>query len=302
MNSDVLTLDDLRAWKPGEPRMRLAVLGDPVAHSLSPQMHNPALEACGIAARYGKIHVRPSEFREALRLLGSLGFIGVNCTIPHKFAALEAVDEVAAAARRLGAVNTVIFRADGSTEGRNSDGPGFLRTVSGEFGRSVRDLRILILGAGGGAGQAAAVQCAMEGCRSLLLANRTREKADQVAAGLAGLPGGDVVRVVPWESGALRGELDGVDLIVNGTSLGMTAGDPPLVPYDALRPGHLVYDMVYKPLETPLVAAARAAGAAAINGLPMLLWQGVQSFEWWFGREAPVDVMRAGLQAATGWR
>ena len=125
---------------------------------------------------------------------------------------------------------------------------------------------------------------------------------EQVVAGLEGLPGVEVVRAVAWEAEALREVLPEIDLIVNGTSLGMKAEDPALLPEGSLEARHLVYDMVYKPLETPLVAAARAAGARAINGLPMLLWQGVQSFEWWFGRAAPVEVMRRGLQEATGWR
>ena len=301
MDTDVWNVEELDGLRGLEPPARLAVFGDPVAHSLSPQMHNPALAACGLAAQYVRIRVRPGEIREALRAVQRMGFRGVNCTIPHKFAALEAVDEVDPAARRLGAVNTVIFREDGSTLGRNSDGPGFLRTVAEEFGRPVRDLRILILGAGGGAGQATAVQCAMEGCRSLVLTNRTMDKVEAVAAGLAGLPGAAVVRTVPWESEALAEVLGEVDLVVNGTSLGMKAEDPPLLPAGALRAEHLVYDMVYKPLTTPLVAAARAAGAQAINGLPMLLWQGVQSFEWWFGVPAPVAVMRAALREATGW-
>ena len=302
MKAEVYTIEDLRRWRRLEPPALLGVMGDPVAHSLSPQMHNPALAASGVGGQYVRLHVRPEEFREALGALKKLGFAGVNCTIPHKFAALEAVGEVDPAARRLGAVNTVIFREDGTTLGRNSDGPGFLRTVAEEFGRPVRELRILILGAGGGAGQAAAVQCAMEGCRSLVLTNRTSGKVEQVVAGLEGLPGAGVVSSVAWEAEALRAVLTEIDLIVNGTSLGMKAEDPALLPEGSLEARHLVYDMVYKPLETPLVAAARVAGARAINGLPMLLWQGVQSFEWWFGRAAPVEVMRRGLQEATGWR
>ena len=301
MDRDVWNVEELDGLRVLTPPARLAVFGDPVAHSLSPQMHNPALAARGIPAQYVRIRVRPGEVGAALRVVQRLGFRGVNCTIPHKFAALDAVDEVDPAARRLGAVNTVVFREDGSSLGKNSDGPGFLRTVAEEFGRPVRDLRVLILGAGGGAGQATAVQCAMEGCRSLILTNRTMEKVEAVAAGLAGLPGAAVVRTVPWEQEALAAVLDEVDLVVNGTSLGMRPEDPPLVPATALRPGHLVYDMVYKPLTTPLVAAARAAGARAINGLPMLLWQGVQSFEWWFGGQAPVAVMREALRKATGW-
>ncbi len=295
----LFTAADLDRWPETGGRLfppaRLAVIGDPVAHSLSPEMHNPALRACGIAAQYVRLHLKPEEFVAALPKLTALGFIGCNCTIPHKFMALDAVDEVHPDARRVGAVNTLIFRPDGTVFGRNSDAPGFLRTVREEFGREVKDLRILVPGAGGGAGAAVATVCAMEGCRELLLTNRTLAKVEQVAAGLTGLPGGRAATVVPFTPDALAAALPRVDLIVNCTSLGMKAGDPAVVPHSLLQPHHMVYDMVYKPLITPLVAAARDAGARAINGIPMLLWQGVYSFEWWFGGQAPVEVMRAGL-------
>ena len=300
----LFTAADLDRWEETggrlSPPARLAVIGDPVAHSLSPEMHNPALRACGIDAQYVRLHLRPDEFCAALPKLKALRFIGCNCTIPHKFMALEAVDEVHPAARRVGAVNTLIFRPDGVLLGRNSDAPGFLRTVREEFGREVKDLRILVPGAGGGAGAAVATVCAMEGCRELILTNRTHAKVEQVARSLADLPGGSVTTVLPWTDEALAGALPRVDLIVNCTSLGMNPGDPEVVPHRFLQPRHLICDMVYKPLLTPLVAAARNAGARAINGIPMLLWQGVYAFEWWFERPAPVEAMRGGLAGLLG--
>lgn len=292
---DFYTLDTIAAARRLSPPARLSVFGDPVAHSLSPQMHNPALAACGIDASYIRLQVAGADFLKGLRAIRDLGFIGTNVTIPHKFTALDSVDEAAPAARRLGAVNTITFRPDGTSYGQNSDGPGFVRTVREEFGADVRDLRILLLGAGGGAGGAVAVQSALEGCRSLTLTNRTEAKAAAVAASLRDLLPGDRCRTLPWTPEALRTALPGIDLIINGTSLGMSHDDPALLPEGTLTSQHLVYDMVYKPLITPLVATARAAGARAINGLPMLLWQGVQSFEWWFNRPAPVGAMRAGL-------
>jgi shikimate dehydrogenase len=302
----LFTAADLGCWADTggklAPPARLAVIGDPVAHSLSPEMHNPALRALGVEAQYVRLHLKPDEFIAALPKLSALGFIGCNCTIPHKFMALEAVDEVHPAARRIGAVNTLIFRPDGTIYGRNSDAPGFLRTVREEFGREVKDLRVLVTGAGGGAGAAVATVCAMEGCRALLLTNRTLDKAQQTAAGLTDLPGGGVTEVVPFTPEALAAVMPQVDLIVNCTSLGMKEGDPEIVPHARLEPRHLVFDMVYKPLTPPLVAAAREAGARAVNGIPMLLWQGVYSFEWWFGAAAPVAVMRAGLESAVAVR
>ena len=296
--SDFYTLENITSATRLSPPARLCVMGDPVAHSLSPQMHNPALAACGLDANYVRLHVAAADFLTALRTIRDLGFIGTNVTIPHKFTALASVDEVAPAARRLGAVNTITFRPDGTLYGQNSDGPGFVRTVKEEFGADVKDLRILLLGAGGGAGGAVAVQSALEGCRSLTLINRTESKAAAVANSLQDLLPGDRCRTIPWTAEALTKALPDIDLIINGTSLGMSPEDPALLPEGTLTSQHLVYDMVYKPLITPLLATARAAGAKAINGLPMLLWQGVQSFEWWFDRAAPVEAMRGGLEAS----
>jgi shikimate dehydrogenase len=134
------------------------------------------------------------------------------------------------------------------------------------------------------------------------LTNRTMGKAEQTAAGLRDLPGGSVTSVVPFTTKALAEVMPRVDLIVNCTSLGMNPDDAEIVPHALLAPHHSVFDMVYKPLTPPLVVAARAAGAQAINGIPMLLWQGVYAFEWWFGCEAPVPVMQKALDAVLALR
>lgn len=307
----VYSLADLKNWDAViadiSPRPRVAVFGDPVEHSLSPQLHNPALEACGIDAQYIRLQIHPDEFEEAVRLLPELGFYGTNCTIPHKFLALAAMDEVDDLAKKLGAVNTVVCDDDKRLIGFNSDGPGFLRAVREEFMVDVRDLRVMIIGAGGGAGRAVAVQCAVEDCERLVLVNRTAEKAEAVATELTPYfederVAGALKRltVCPWETDALREELDNTDLIVNATSIGMKRTDPELLPQHLLQPHHLVFDMIYSPLETKFLKAARANGARTTNGLPMLLWQGVFSFEWWFNRDAPVEAMRKGLLDAIG--
>ncbi|MGK0184268.1 MAG: shikimate dehydrogenase [Verrucomicrobiales bacterium] len=305
----VYTLADLKNWDAVisnvSPRPRVAVFGDPVEHSLSPQLHNPALEAAGIDAQYIRLQIRPEEFDEAVRLLPELGFYGTNCTIPHKFLALAAMDEVDDLAKKLGAVNTVVCDDDKRLVGFNSDGPGFLRAVREEFMVDVRDLRVMIIGAGGGAGRAVAVQCAVEDCERLVLVNRTAEKAVAVAQEVAAYFDDDRVAgavkrltVCPWETDALREELDNTDLIVNATSIGMKRTDPELLPQHLLQPHHMAFDMIYSPIETKFLKAAKSNGARTTNGLPMLLWQGVFSFEWWFNRDAPVDAMRAGLMAA----
>ncbi len=302
---------DLKDWSAAtaglEPPARLSVFGDPVAHSLSPQMHNPGLAEAGIDAQYVRLHIRPEELADAYRLLPEAGFLGTNVTIPHKTETLAAMADVTDVARRIGAVNTVLVEEDGTLLGHNSDGPGFQRAIREEFSVDLSDLRILILGAGGGAGRAAAVQCAMDHCERLVLVNRTIEKAQSLKEELAGffrsdrLEGPvDRLEVIPWDHDALARQMDYVDLIVNGTSLGMKRTDPQLLHPSLIQPHQMVYDMVYSPPRTRLMADAQAEGARAANGLSMLLWQGAISFEFWFNQAAPIDAMRRGLNDALG--
>lgn len=305
MLKDVYTVSDLERWREVSaglvPAPRLSVFGDPVSQSRSPQMHNAALEHCGIAARYCRMLVHPEELQKALRLLAPSGFIGTNVTIPHKAAALELMDDLDDGARKMGAVNTVLVDG-GKLVGYNTDGPGLSRAVRSEFGVDLRDLRVLILGAGGGAGRAIAVQCALEGCERLVLVNRTLEKAEALAGELAPYfkqPRvlGPVARLcaVPLEAERLRFELEHTDLLINTTPLGMRPADRSPLPAQLLMPHLMVYDTIYTAHRTPLLAAAEEAGARGANGLSMLLHQGALSFEIWFNRPAPLEAMRQGL-------
>lgn len=266
-------------------------------------MHNPALKACGVAAQYVRVQVPVGRVKEAFGRFRDNGFLGVNITIPHKFEALDAVDVLDPLARRLGAVNTLAIR-DGRFHGYNTDGPGFLRSVEEAFKASVKDLRVLILGAGGGAGRAVAVQCVLEGCRELVLATRTEAKLTPLMAELDAVKNDTLnatttLRVCSMAHEALAAELRKVDLVVNATSLGMKAEDERLLAPGSLEKHHLVYDMVYRAGgRTPLVEQAVAAGAPYADGMCLLLHQGAISFEHWFGMPAPLEVMRAGLAAA----
>jgi len=302
---DVYTLSDLRNWtslgKDLKPPARLAVFGDPVEHSLSPQMHNPALRAADIDCQYIRLQIKADELVEALRTLGKAGFIGTNVTIPHKSRVFAEVDEMTEVARRIGAVNTVLVSGD-KLLGHNTDGPGLKRAVREEFSLDLEDMRVMILGAGGGAGRAASVQCAMDQCERLVLVNRTVEKAEMLAEELRNLDDntrleGPAARLeaIPWNANAIEKELGQIDLIVNCTNIGMNPVDPELIPQRLLQPHHLIYDMVYSPPRTRLMAAAESVGAKATNGMSMLLWQGALAFEFWFSREAPVEAMRRGL-------
>lgn len=302
----VFTLDEVASWSHSEPslspRPRLAVIGDPIGHSKSPQMHNPALQAIGKDASYIRVQVPVGQVAQSFHILREAGFWGVNITIPHKFEALDAVDHLDPLARVLGAVNTVAMREDG-LHGYNSDGPGFLRAVKEGLNVAANTQRVLILGAGGGAGRAVAVQCALVGCRKILLANRTASKANALRDEILALPQLEArpdVDVIEWSDATLAAALPGVDLIVNGSPLGMKEGDPPLVPADAVSPSHRLFDMVYRAggALTSLGQTARQTGAAYIDGSLLLLHQGAISFEHWFGPPAPLEVMRAGLMNA----
>lgn len=286
------------------PPARLSVFGDPVAHSRSPAFQNAALRSCGIDAQYVKIHAHPDELSAALRALPAAGFLGTNVTIPHKAGALATVDEADDYARKSGAVNTVVV--DGrKLIGFNTDGPGLLRALREEFYADLRDLRVMLLGAGGGAGRAIALQCALEGCERLVLVNRTFEKARTLAQELSPYFQSDRLvgpaerlEAIPHQERALREHLAKSDLVINATSVGMKRTDPALVPAGLLTPNLMVYDTVYTAGKTRLIEDAEAAGARVANGLSMLLHQGALSFEIWFGRAAPLEVMRAALRAA----
>ena len=296
MNS-VYSLSDLRDWKAVTrdctPPLRLAVIGDPVAHSKSPQMHNPALVAAGIDAAYTRLHILPGEVDECLRLLPGAGFIGINCTIPHKASVLAAVDAPDETARRAGGVNTVIVQPDGSTAGTSTDGGGFSRAVRESFGVGLSELRILILGAGGGAGRAVAMQCAAEQCAALTLVNRTVSKLPPLVSAIAAFyPSEQLASIGDTE---LDGAIQHADLIVNCTAIGMKTDDFSPVPAALLSSRQLVYDTIYVGHRTPLLRAADVAGARGANGLAMLLHQGALAFEKWFSRPAPIEAMRAGL-------
>jgi len=299
------TLVDLQNWRslPNDAQpIRLGVFGNPVEHSLSPQMQNAALEACGIEMQYVRFHIQPAELKEALRLLPSLEFVGVNLTLPHKVNAIALVDALDPSAQQIGAINAIRIKGD-KLFGFNTDGPAFARAIRHEFSVDLRDLRVLVLGAGGGAGRAIAHQCAREGCERLVLVNRTQEKAavlaDEMKASFADARVAAPVarlQVIGWDEQAIREQIANIDLVVNASSVGMRRSDRSPISATIIAPHLMVYDTVYTRARTPLLAAADEAGARGANGLSMLLHQGALAFESWFDRDAPIDVMRRALQ------
>jgi shikimate dehydrogenase len=280
--------------------IKAGVMGWPVAHSRSPLIHGYWLRRHGIDGSYEKLPVRPEDAVAAIRALPSQGFAGCNCTVPHKHAALEAADEVDALARRIGAANTIVVR-NGTIHATNTDAEGFLQNLV----VSARDLlraRIVeqsagaghagfllgapefrfdagpavVLGAGGAA-RAVLVALLDAGVPAVRLANRTRARAQDLADEL----GQGRVEVVAWDE--REAALAGAALLVNTTSMGMQGQEPLALRLNDLPPEALVNDIVYVPLETDLLAAARARGNLAVDGLGMLLYQAVPGFEAWFG-------------------
>lgn len=275
-------------------------------------MQNAGMAALGLDWRYVACEVRPEELRSALAGAAAMRFLGVNLTVPHKLLALEMMDVLDESARRWGAVNTVRFEGrdpDGGwrglgeldpagvtevrTHGFNTDADAIVRSLREDAGVEPRGARVLLLGAGG-AGRVAAMRLAVEGVADLWLVNRTEARARELAA--------EIPQRFPESPTRLRvGYPEGtVDLVLNATSAGLKAGDP--LPFDAAqwacRRAGWAYDMIYRPAETPFLAAARAAGCRVANGLGMLLYQGAKALEIWSGQPAPVESMRQALWAS----
>jgi shikimate dehydrogenase len=257
------------------------VMGWPVSHSRSPRLHGYWLRRYGIDGAYVPLAVRPEDFGTALRALPKLGFVGANVTVPHKEQALAAVDRVDAQARRIGAVNTVVVAADGTLEGRNTDGFGFTENLRGSIENWQAAAGPAVIVGAGGAARAIAVALIDAGAPTLHVVNRTSERAERLAADLGG-----PCHVYGW-SDRVRALADAA-LLVNTTTLGMT-GQPPLdLDLANLPTAAVVTDVVYSPLETALLAVARARGNKVVDGLGMLLHQARPGFAAWFGVEPQV--------------
>ncbi|WP_111733063.1 shikimate dehydrogenase [Roseovarius amoyensis] len=259
-----------------------AVIGSPVAHSKSPQLHTHWLKVNGLAGYYIPMDVRSEDLEQVLRTLPKAGFIGVNVTIPHKEKVLEIADQITDRATLIGAANTLILRPDGKIHADNTDGYGFINNIrQAEPDWDPKAGPAAILGAGGAA--RAVVSALLDaGVPEILISNRTKVRAEALRADF-----GKRLQVVDWvQAGNM---LEEATTVVNTTSLGMI-GKPSLrVPLDGLRPGTLVNDLVYTPLKTQFLAEAEEMGCRTVDGLGMLLHQAVPAFERWFGVRPTVD-------------
>lgn len=258
-------------------------MGWPIAHSRSPQLHGHWLERYGIDGAYVPLAVPPDGLEAALRALPQLGFRGCNVTIPHKVAAAALLDTLEPVAARIGAVNTIAISSDGRLTGTNTDGFGFLENLKqGAPGWRAEAGPVLVIGAGGAA-RAVVTALLGAGVPEIRLANRTAEKAQEMAVSLEK----SRIMPVPWND--RTDAMAGATLVVNTTSLGMT-GQPALdLSLAELPPGAVVTDLVYTPLTTPLLSAASVLGNVVVDGLGMLLHQARPGFAAWFGVEPTVD-------------
>jgi shikimate dehydrogenase len=264
----------------------VGVIGDPVAHSLSPVFQQAAFDALGIPARYERWQASALDLPARINCLRNTDYFGANVTVPHKVAVVGLVDTHSETAQRLGAVNTVINR-DGELHGDNTDLYGFMRSLLTARPSVERD-RVLIIGAGG-ASRAVVAAVAEIGVTGITIANRSPDRAEQLLADLR-IDGAEIIPLTDWDvMGAIRDH----SVIVNATSIGWNDDQTVLAPelLDAVDPQGLIADLTYR--DTPLLVQAKARGIATLDGLPMLVYQGARSFELWTGQAAPIDIMMA---------
>ena len=273
-----------------------AVMGWPITHSLSPLMHNTWMEQEGLSGTYVPLAIEPGTLEPALRALHPLGFAGCNLTIPHKLDAITIVDELDDVAKKIGAISCVVVREDGTLFGTNNDWLGFVGNLKQFFPKFHANTGpVTVIGAGGG-GRAVCYAMLDQGAPEIQLVNRTPEEPAMIAAEFGG-----PITPVSWAE--RHDALEDSVMVVNATSQGMR-GEPALdISLDALPVSALAVDIIYTPLETPFLAAARIRGNSTLNGLGMLLHQGPPAWKRWFGVEPEVtDEVRQRMERALDGR
>ena len=258
------------------------VLGNPIAQSKSPRLHRHWLRKYGLLGDYVPLHVTEENLETVVRAMPKMGFVGANVTLPHKIAVMQFADQITDRATLVGAANTLTFKDDGKIIADNTDGYGFMANLKQNAPDWDPTSGPAVLLGAGGAARAIIVALADAGVTEILLTNRTRTKADALRVEF-----GTRIRVVDWvQAGNI---LEGAATVINSTSLGMTGNAALRIPLDGLTKGTLVTDIVYSPLRTRLLEEAEAAGCTVVDGLGMLLHQGVPGFERWFGVRPEVD-------------
>lgn len=261
---------------------RAGVIGNPISHSLSPKLHGYWLKLYGIPGSYEAVHVTEDVLQKTIHAMPDQGFVGVNVTLPHKIAVMQLADQLTDRATLIGAANTLTFKKDGRIFADNTDGYGFLENLrQGAPGWDAQSGPALVFGAGGAA-RAIIVSLIEAGAPEIILTNRTRLKAEALRTDF-----GARIRIVDWVQAGIA--LQDAATVVNTTALGMAGGSEFRVSLDGLRPSAVVTDIVYNPLRTKFLDAAAERGCVTVDGLGMLLHQGVPGFERWFGQRPHVD-------------
>ncbi len=268
----------------------LGIIGRPVAHSLSPLMQNAALEAMGLDWIYVPFAVREEDLPRAVMGLKTLGVIGFNVTIPHKTAIIPLLDRITPEAALMGAVNTVKREGD-ELVGYNTDGAGFIKSLREDLGFDPAGRRILVLGAGGAA-RAAVASLSQAGAAVVAIANRSHGRGEKLAGEFSAVFSGTQFAAKSLDISLFNSEVQNFDLLVNTTSVGMGESAFDGLDISRMKQTASVYDMVYAPWETPLLAQARKAGLSCANGIGMLVAQGECALSIWSGMEPPTGVMR----------
>lgn len=278
---------------------KLAVLGHPIGHTLSPLMHNASIKALGLDAEYSydKLDVAPEALMERLAQFPAEGYAGLNLTIPLKEVAYKGLEQLDESAKILGAVNTVEFSENGPI-GHNTDGYGCLKAMEEAFGKAAEGDSVYILGCGG-AGRAVALMVALNGAKSVILADidegRVSTLADEISTKA---PDVEVIQSVGGGTASQIELCRTADLIIQASPIGMKKDDPSLMPPEAFREGQRVFDCIYMYPETAILTVAREQGAQVVNGLGMLLHQGARAFKIWTGIDPDIEAMRTALETA----
>lgn len=292
------TLADLKVWD--YSGTALAVIGQPIKHSLSPIMHNAAIAQLSESDpqykewAYFRFEIDPEDLPEALELFYQKRFLGLNLTVPHKVMAIDLLKVISDSARAIGAVNTLKWTASGY-EGFNTDGYGMSKGIEQGLGKGLNGSDVLILGAGGAA-RAAVVECLSQNAASIRILNRSKDRLDAMLLSLSDLKGFECI--LPIQAKEDLSNLTETGICINATSLGLNEKDPLPLDVAFLTPQWAVYDMVYNPQETKLFIEAQRLGCAVKTGLSMLVHQGAKALEIWTGRQIDAQIMhKAGERA-----
>jgi len=278
---------------------QLGIIGYPLSHSISPEFQQAALDHHKIKAKFHRWEIKIDELNSFFETIQDANFVGASVTIPYKEQFLDLVDKVSDSANLIGAINCIV-NTNNQLVGHNTDGSGFIRALKTKHGFNPHGKKVLLIGAGGAA-KAIAYSLVQENIKEITIANRTVSRGDELAQKLKSIT--PKIKSVKLERQSLIKPLNDVDLIVNTTSIGMKNSLNPEhspIPVDLIPPNTVVNDIVYNPIETPLIKAAKMKNAFTIGGLDMLVYQGVEAFELWTGKHAPETIMYDAARKALG--